>query len=70
VHIQFIDGLILLAIALAESFLTRKRADGQTRLRPDWLCGVSLALRFGYAHDPYGWRITRWHTIWPGSLAL
>jgi hypothetical protein len=57
VHIQFIDGLILLAIALAESFLTRKRADGQTRLRPDWLCGVSLACVLATLANPYGWRI-------------
>lgn len=57
VHIQFIDGLILLAIALTESLLARKRADGQTRLRLGWLCGVSLACVLATFANPYGWRI-------------
>ena len=57
VHIQFIDGLILLAIALAESLLAKRWSAIQTRLRPGWLCGVSLACVLATLANPYGWRI-------------
>ncbi|MFY9855584.1 MAG: hypothetical protein WAK26_17065 [Terracidiphilus sp.] len=57
VHIQFIDGMVLLVIAMAESFLARKRADDQTRLRLGPLCGVSMACALATLVNPYGWRV-------------
>jgi hypothetical protein len=56
VHIQFIDGLILLTIALAESLLARRWSAIQTRLRPGWMCAVSLACVLATLVNPYGWR--------------
>ncbi|MGA2832422.1 MAG: hypothetical protein ABSE55_05055 [Terracidiphilus sp.] len=57
VHIQFIDGLILLTIALTESLLARRWSAIQTRLRPGWICAVSLACVLATLVNPYGWRI-------------
>jgi len=57
VHIQFIDGLILLAIALVESLLAKRSNAIQTRLRPGWVCAVSLACVLATLVNPYGWRI-------------
>jgi hypothetical protein len=56
-HIQFIDGLILLSIALTESLLARRWSAIHTRLRPGWVCGVSLACVLATLVNPYGWRI-------------
>jgi hypothetical protein len=56
-HIQFIDGLVLLAIALAEPLLARFWTGIQTRLRPGWLMGVSAACLLATLANPYGWSI-------------
>lgn len=56
VHIQFIDGLVLLVIALAES-LWAKRAGARTLIHPGWLSAVSLACVLATFVNPYGWRI-------------
>jgi hypothetical protein len=57
VHIQFINGLVVLAIAAAESMLAARWNVIQTRLRPGWLCGISLACVLATLVNPYGWRI-------------
>ncbi len=57
VHIQFIDGLIVLAIALAESILARKQAGAQTLLRPGRMSAIAAACVLATLVNPYGWRI-------------
>src|SRR5271166_450784 len=57
VHIQFIDGLVLLAIALAESILASKRAGAQTRLRPGRMSAIAGACVLATLVNPYGWKI-------------
>jgi hypothetical protein len=57
VHIQFIDGLVLPAIALAESLLAHKRADGQTLMRPGRMGAIAVACVLATLVNPYGWRI-------------
>ncbi len=56
-HIQFIDGLVLLAIALAEAVLARWWTGIQTQLRLAWLIGVSAACLLATLANPYGWSI-------------
>jgi hypothetical protein len=56
-HIQFIDGLVALAIALTEVFVARHWSRVQTRLHAGWLCGVSAACVFAVMANPYGWKI-------------
>ena len=56
-HIQFIDGLVVLAIALAESVLARRWTVIQTRMRPGRLCGIFVACLLAPLANPYGWRI-------------
>jgi len=57
VHIQFIDGLVVLAIALAESMVARRWTRIQARIRPGRLCGVFIACLLAAMANPYGWRI-------------
>jgi hypothetical protein len=57
VHIQFVDGMVVLAIALAESVLARRWSGIQTRIRAGWLCGISIACILATLANPYGWRI-------------
>jgi hypothetical protein len=59
VHIQFIDGLVVLAIALAESIVARGSTGIQARIRPGRLCGVFVACLLAIMANPYGWRIYR-----------
>jgi hypothetical protein len=58
-HIQFIDGLVVLAIALAEAVLARRWSGIQTRLRAGWLGGIFIACILAALANPYGWRIYR-----------
>ena len=58
-HIQFIDGLIVLAIALAEAVLAKRRSGTQTCPRAGWLCGISIACLLATLANPYGWNIYR-----------
>jgi hypothetical protein len=59
VHIQFIDGLVVLAIALAEALLASRWSRIQTRMSAGWLGGVSIACVLATLANPYGWRIYR-----------
>jgi hypothetical protein len=56
-HIQFIDGLVVLAIAWAEAVAACRWSAVQTRLRPGWLGCVSVACLLAPLANPYGWRI-------------
>jgi hypothetical protein len=59
IHIQFIDGLVVLVIALAEAVLARRWRSLQTRLGPGWMGGVFLACALATLANPYGWNIYR-----------
>ena len=56
-HIQFIDGLIILAIALAESILTVRRAGTATRIPLRPLALTFAASLLATLLNPYGWHI-------------
>ncbi|MGP8225689.1 MAG: hypothetical protein ACLQGT_05995 [Terracidiphilus sp.] len=56
-HIQFIDGLLIQAILLAESVLAWKWNRVQTRLRMGFLCGIFICCALAALANPYGWRI-------------
>jgi hypothetical protein len=58
-HIEFIDGLIVLAIAVAEAVVSLWRREIRTRMRVGWLCLISLACVLAPLANPYGWRIYR-----------
>jgi hypothetical protein len=58
-HIQFIDGLVVLVIAWAEAFLARKWTGIQTRLRLGRMSVVAAACVMATLANPYGWRIYR-----------
>jgi len=73
VHIQFIDGLVILGIALTESLLTLRRTGTATRipLRPIALTlfGCVLATLL----NPYGWHIYKTAhdlAVQPGAFNL
>lgn len=57
VHIQFIDGLVVLGIALAETVLARWRTEITARIRPGWICIIFIACLLAPLANPYGWRI-------------
>ena len=57
VHIQFIDGLVVLGLAVGESILARFRAGIPTRARAGWLFGVSLGCAAATLINPYSWQI-------------
>jgi hypothetical protein len=57
VHIQFVDGLFVLALALAEAIMARWTTAAQTRIRPSWLGAALLASTLATLVNPYGWHI-------------
>jgi hypothetical protein len=58
-HIQFIDGLVVLAIALAESLAARRWNAVETGIRAGWMFGISSACVLATMVNPYGWNIYR-----------
>jgi hypothetical protein len=58
-HIQFVDGLLVLALALAEAILARWWTGIPTRVRPAWLCAACIASTLATLANPYGWHIYR-----------
>jgi hypothetical protein len=58
-HIQFIDGLLVLALAVAESVLAHRWTTATTKLRPMPLCAAALASLLATLANPYGWHIYR-----------
>ena len=58
-HIEFVGGLLVLALALAEPVLARRWAGLQTRIRPAWLGGIFIACVLATLANPYGWNIYR-----------
>jgi len=56
-HIQFIDGLLVLALAAAESIAARWWPPARTRLSPAWIVPISLVCLLATLCNPYGWGI-------------
>ena len=59
VHIQFVVGLVVLALALAEAILARRGMDLPTRIAPAWMLGAFAASLVATCANPYGWHIYR-----------
>jgi hypothetical protein len=57
VHIEFVDGLLVLGLAWVEAIVARWWTGAQTRLRPIRLGGVLLASALATLINPYGWRV-------------
>jgi len=58
-HIQFIDGLAVLALALAESVVSQYGFGEKTRLRAPWLCAAFAGSVLAAMANPFGWHIYR-----------
>jgi hypothetical protein len=56
-HIQFIDGLLVLGLAIGESILGYWWTGARTLLRPLPLIGVLIACILATFANPYGWTI-------------
>lgn len=70
-HIQFVDGLVVLAFALAEALLSLWWTGHQSRIRPSWMCGISVACILATMANPYGWKIYKYAydlAVQPGVL--
>src|ERR1035437_839132 len=59
IHIQFIDGLIVLALAVGESVVTRWGIGERTRLRAPWAAAAFAGSILATLVNPYGWHIYR-----------
>ena len=57
VHIQFIDGLIVLGLAFAEAVAGFWWDAARTRLRARWIIATMAASLAATLVNPYGWRI-------------
>lgn len=56
-HIQFIDGLVVMGIALGEAVLSRWWAPARARLKLVWMIGIFVACVLASLLNPYGWHI-------------
>jgi hypothetical protein len=57
VHIEFVDGLLVMGLAFAESVVARWWTAAETRVRPTWMGAALLASVLATLANPYGWRI-------------
>jgi hypothetical protein len=57
IHIQFVDGLVILGVAAVEPLVDRKWPWPQTRLRPAGVWAVLAACALATLANPYGWRV-------------
>lgn len=57
IHIQFIDGLVLLGIAVAECFAVRWWPETRTELRTPAAVGTLVASILATFVNPFGWHI-------------
>ena len=57
VHIELVDGLLVLGFALGDAVLTRNWPMPQPRVRPVWLGAALVASGLATLVNPYGWRI-------------
>jgi len=56
-HILFVYGLLVLALALAETVLARWWKGIEVRTRSGWLAGIFAASLLATLANPYGWKI-------------
>jgi hypothetical protein len=57
IHIEYIDGLLVLGLALSESILSRWWSAAETRIKPGWMGAALLTSALATLANPYGWRI-------------
>jgi len=57
VHIQFVDGLMVLGFAWVHAILARRQPAMESRVRPLWLGAALFASVLATLVNPYGWRI-------------
>jgi hypothetical protein len=57
IHIQFVDGLILLAFAVLDALIGKAFTGVKMWARPGVLCGVVAACLLATHLNPYGWHI-------------
>jgi hypothetical protein len=57
VHILFVDGLLVLGLAFAESVIARWWSAAETRVRPMWMGLALLASVLATLANPFGWSI-------------
>lgn len=57
VHIQFIYGLVVLGIVLAESIVALGGTKIQVRIHAGRLCGIFVACLLATMANPYGWKL-------------
>jgi hypothetical protein len=56
-HIQFINGLLVLGMAAFEALAVRWWSACETRIRPKWIIPVFVACVLSPMLNPYGWKI-------------
>ena len=59
IHIQFIDGLVVLGLAVAEAISSRWGIGVRTRLPAPWLCAAFAGSVIATMANPFGWHIYR-----------
>ena len=59
IHIEFIDGLIVLGIAAAEAALSRRGIGVRTRIQFRWLLAAFIGSGLATLVNPFGWSIYR-----------
>ncbi len=57
VHIEFVDGLMVLGLAWAETLAAHWGLGTETRVRPAWMGVALLSSVLATLANPYGWRI-------------
>ncbi len=57
VHIEFVDGLMVLGLAWAETLAAHWGLGTETRVRPAWMGVALLSCVLATLANPYGWRI-------------
>lgn len=57
IHIEYIDGLLVLGLAFAESIIALWWSAAETRIKPTWMGTALLASVLATLANPYGWRV-------------
>jgi hypothetical protein len=57
IHIEYIDGLLVLGLALAESIAARWWSAAETRVKPVWMGAALVGSFLATLANPYGWRV-------------
>jgi hypothetical protein len=57
IHIEFIEGLLVLGLTFAESIAARWWSAAETRIRPAVIGGILLASLAATLANPYSWRV-------------